>query len=160
MYKCPSNAKQELPLFSLKNQDFNTGEPRAVGVGISNGVDDKDQQGGEPEWDELAEFEPTSDNVRCFLEARERFQHAEERLSQALDDIHAGLKAEADAIVQILLDLHNRHESNCLSFEHDIQYHLIQNGKRKAALQKSLEESAKQAQGLFANLLSRLSHKL
>ena len=59
--------------------------------------------------------------------------------------------------MQIAADVHNQHEETLAELEDDIQHHLMQNSKRQAALQEKLEESAKQAQGLFARLLSRLS---
>ena len=123
--------------------------------------DRKDQPllSGEPDWEELEEFQPTRENIRHFLEARERFQNAEEALRQTLDEVHEGLKAEAEAIVQVIVDFHDEHESSCLALEDDIQHYMVQNSKRRASLQTMLEESAKQAQGRFANLLSRLSKK-
>jgi hypothetical protein len=81
-------------------------------------------------------------------------------LSHALDEIHEGLKADADAIVQIVVEFYDQHENQCQSLEDDVQYHIAQNCKRRETFQHSLEESAKQAQGLIANLLSRLSQKL
>jgi hypothetical protein len=77
-----------------------------------------------------------------------------------LDDIHEGLKAQVEAIIQAAVDIHEQHHTTCMALEDDIQYHLMENSKRRACLQEKLEESAKQAQGLFANLLSRLSQKL
>jgi hypothetical protein len=149
-----------LPLSSnlFYEQDDKDGpENQDGGVEAKTADDRGGNQRADPDWEELPEFEPTRDNSRSFLEARARLQNAEEALSQSLDEIHDGLKAEVDAIVQIVVDFHDQHESACLSLEDDIQYHLMQNCKRRVDFQKRLEESAKQAQGLFANLMSRLA---
>lgn len=108
----------------------------------------------------MVEFQPSRDIVRAFLSARSNLQNSEETLSQALDEIHAGLKAEVNEIVQIVVDFHNEHETRCLELERDIESTIVENCKRRKALQSRLEESAKQAQGFFANLLSRLSQKV
>jgi hypothetical protein len=81
-------------------------------------------------------------------------------LSAGLDNIHEGFNVEIESILQVAVDIHEEHNTACLALEDDIQFHLIQNHKRQGALQKSLEDSAKQAQGLFANLLSRLTQKV
>ena len=111
-------------------------------------------------WEELGDSEFNREKIRCFLSARENFQGAEETLSQSLDDIHEGLKAEVEAIVQVAVEIHNEQENAFLALEDDIQYYLMENSKRREVFQERLEESAKQAQGLFANLLSRLVPKL
>jgi hypothetical protein len=116
-------------------------------------------QGDDPDWDELGDSECNREKTRSFLHAREQFQSAEEALSQNLDDIHEGLKAEVEAIIQAAVDIHEQHHTTCMALEDDIQYQVMENRKRRACLQEKLEESAKQAQGLFANLLSRLSQK-
>ena len=113
----------------------------------------------DPDWDELGDSEVNREKIRCFISARECFQSAEESLSQSLDDIHEGFKTEVEAIIQVAVEIFNEQDSTCLAQEDDIQYYLMQNYKRREALQESLEESAKQAQGLFANLLSRLAMK-
>lgn len=97
--------------------------------------------------------------IQRFLAAREHFQHAAEVLSQDLDEIHAGLRAQVEAIVQVAVDIHDHDEKAYNSLEDDIQFHLMENEKRRANLQEKLEQSAMQAQGLFANLLSRLAQK-
>jgi hypothetical protein len=117
-------------------------------------------QGDDPDWDELGDSECNREKIRCFLHAREQFQSAEDALSQNLDDIHEGLKAKVEAIMQAAVDIHEQHHTTCMALEDDIQYHVMENCKRRACLQEKLEESAKQAQGLFANLLSRLSQKI
>jgi hypothetical protein len=81
-------------------------------------------------------------------------------LFHALDEIQQGLKADADAIVQIVVKILDQHEHQCQSLEDDFQYHIAQNCKRRETFQHCLEESAKQALGLTLNLLSGLSQKL
>ena len=117
------------------------------------------ENGGEPDWGELAQYEPTRENIRCFLDAREHLQAAAEHLSQSLDDIHAGLKTEVEGIIKIAADLHNQHEADCVPIEDDIQFHLVNNHRRRIDLADRLEESAKQSQGLISRLLAQLSRR-
>jgi hypothetical protein len=82
-------------------------------------------------------------------------------LFHALNEIQEGLKADAVAIVQIVVKFYNQHENQCQSpDEVDLQYHIAQNCKRREMFQHCHGKSAKQAQGLTANLLSCLSQKL
>jgi hypothetical protein len=119
-----------------------------------------DDNGRDPDWDELAEHEPSRDDVRVFLTTCDKLHASEDHLSSALDDIHVALKAEVQAILQVAADLYDHHESICMDMEEDIQSNLMNNHKRRGELQKSLEDSAKQAQGLFAQLLARVSRNL
>lgn len=114
----------------------------------------------DPNWTEIAQYGPARETTRSFLAAREKLRDADDALSQALDEIHSGLKADADAITQVVIEFCNQFESASLELEQDIQFHLMNNCQRRDAFQTSLQESAKQAQGLIANLLSRLTSGL
>ena len=46
----------------------------------------------EPDWDTIAEHEPTRNDVPRFLTARDRRDKAEARFAAALDDAHARLR--------------------------------------------------------------------
>ena len=77
-----------------------------------------------------------------------------------MDDVHAGLESEIATILEIASNLYNQHETVCHQLEDEIEYFIIGNYERRSHLQKELEKSAQQAQGLFANLLSRLAQSL
>ena len=64
-----------------------------------------------------------------------------------------------EGIVGVAVKIHSEHESNCVAKEQDIQYHLAENCKRRGILEDRLQESAKKAQGVFANLLSLVTKK-
>lgn len=113
----------------------------------------------EPNWDKIAEFQAARNNVHFFLAAREKFRDTDDALFHAMDVIHSGLQANADAILQVVIDFYNKYEEYSVALEHDIQYLLMTNCQRREALQERVEESAKQAQGLFADLLSRLGQR-
>lgn len=119
----------------------------------------EDAENGDPNWESLGDTPANRDKIQRFLAARKKFQNAREVLSNDLDDIHAGLQAQVGAIIQVAVDIHDQDEKSSLAFEEEIQYLLMENEKRRANLQKNLEDSAMQAQGLFANLLSRLAQK-
>lgn len=117
----------------------------------------RNDNAGDPNWDDVGQYEPARENARDFLAAREKLRDADDALSHALDAIHSGLKADADAISQVVVDFYTVHENESLALEQDIQYHLMNNCQRRDAFEESLQESAKQTQGIIANLLSRLS---
>ena len=79
------------------------------------------------------------------------------RFAESMDDVHAGLESEVAAILQIASNLYEQHETVCLESEDEIEYFVMENYERRSDLQKELEKSAHAAQGLFANLLSRLT---
>lgn len=112
----------------------------------------------EPNWNAISEFPPSRENVKCFLAAREKLRVADEGLLHAMDVIYAGLKADSDAMAQIVLDCFDHLENNMTTLEQDIQFHLMTNYQRREAFQDRLEETSKQAQDLIKNLLSRLGH--
>ena len=121
--------------------------------------DSRQDENGDPDWEVLGDTPSNRDKIQRFLTAREQFQHSAEVLSHHLDDIHAGLRAQVEAIIQVAVDIHDRDEKSFLALEDDIQFHLGENQERRANRQEKREQSAMQAQGLFANLLSRLAQK-
>ena len=74
-----------------------------------------------------------------------------------MDEIHGGLKADAEAITKVALDFYAHHETTTTAWEHNIQHLLMSNAQRRQVFEETLRESSKQAQGLFASLLSRLT---
>lgn len=112
---------------------------------------------GDPNWEELSQYDASHDNAKSFLSARGKLRDAEDALSNSLDEIHAGLKADAEAIAQVAIDFFNQLESDSLTFENDIQYHLMLNSQRRQEFEQRLQESARQTQGIIARLLSRLT---
>lgn len=136
------------------DQETSSNDPQLTPTQPTSNTSEND-----PDWDELSSTE-NCQSIKSFLLTREEFQSANETLSTSLDEIHEGFKAEIDSILQVAVDIHNYQDSACGELEDDIKLHIIQNSKRREKLQQSLEESAKQAQGVFANLLSRLAQKL
>lgn len=74
-----------------------------------------------------------------------------------MDEIHGGLKADAEAMTQAAIDFYNQKEEESVALEHSIQHLLMSNDQRRRDFEDTLRESSKQAQGLLTNLLSRLS---
>lgn len=141
-------------------------EPALKSNSSSNAIEQSASRGGgendggngssEPNWDDIAKYEPARDNVQSFLAAREKLRCADESLLHGMDVIHSGLKTDADAIAQVVIDMYNQHENDSTAVEQDIQYHFMSNYQRRDEFEKRLQDSAKQAQGLIDNLLSRL----
>ena len=96
------------------------------------------------------------DRIHQFLKSRERLQAAEDQFSLAVDEIHGKLTATTQDILQIAIDVHNPLDDALSSEESELQHYLGSNFERREALARAVEESAKQAQGLFARLMARV----
>lgn len=114
--------------------------------------------GGEPDWESLLnqDHSPTAERVRRFLETRERLQTAEDQFRAAMDDIHNKFISTTDDLLQIAIDVHNPLDDALGSEESELQYYLVRNYQRRQDLARAVEESAKQAQGVFARLMARV----
>ena len=112
------------------------------------------------DWEELLEYEPSRDRILSFLDERVKRNHTMRIFGESLDDVHSGLESEVEAILHLASDLYNQHETGCIDSEDEIEYFVMENYQRRGNLQKELEKSAQHAQGLFANLLNRLSQSV
>ena len=112
------------------------------------------------DWEELVQYEPSRKTILSFLDERVKRNHTMRNFAESMDDVHAGLESEVAAILQIASNLYEQHETVCLESEDEIEYFVMENYERRSDLQKELEKSAQQAQGLFANLLSRLGQSM
>ena len=112
------------------------------------------------DWEELLEYEPSRDRILSFLDERVKRNHTMRVFGESLDDVHSGLESEVEAILHLASDLYNQHETGCIDSEDEIEYFVMENYQRRGNLQKELEKSAQHAQGLFANLLNRLSQSV
>jgi hypothetical protein len=117
-------------------------------------VDDGDKK--EPNWTELAKYQPTRTNLELFLQGRDRWQHAHGRFAQALDEIYADLQSDNERILQTALDTHDSWQKTLDEQQHDIQLQLASNVVRRRELQRALQDSAKHTQGMFASLMARV----
>ena len=118
---------------------------------------DKESEDLDPDWEELAQYEPTQENIRRFLEERERFRAADEHFRATLDDIYANLKMTFEKMVNVSAEVHESVAETMDEKQVDIQQHMVSNLQRRQDLQKALEEKAKQAQGIFASLMARVT---
>lgn len=108
-------------------------------------------------WDDLLDHPPSSARVMAFLSARQLHQDTTATFHQVLDEIHAGLKEDANAITFVIEQFYNKMEMELEPMERDIEYHLRTNTQRRQELEGRLHEAKKQSQGYFASLLSRLA---
>ena len=132
-----------------------------------NGVDSSGNGGGvdipnhedeeEPDWDEIASHEPAKTDVPIFLAARDRRSAADERFAIALDECHASLKQSIDILLGVAAEIHNVQSEKLDNLEMQLKQDFSDNDEARRNMQKKLEESASLAQGLFSQLLMRLS---
>jgi hypothetical protein len=119
------------------------------------GVVDEEEE--EPNWHDIMQHEPARTEVPNFLSCRERKEAASESYSQALDKLHDSVNKSAESLVEILFSLLQHHAEKLVGFEGGLTREYVHNDKSREIMEKRLEENAKAAQGMFANLLKRVS---
>eukprot|EP00429_Kryptoperidinium_foliaceum_P000160 CAMPEP_0176019388 /NCGR_PEP_ID=MMETSP0120_2-20121206/9364_1 /TAXON_ID=160619 /ORGANISM="Kryptoperidinium foliaceum, Strain CCMP 1326" /LENGTH=358 /DNA_ID=CAMNT_0017352461 /DNA_START=31 /DNA_END=1107 /DNA_ORIENTATION=- len=149
-------SKDDVPMMAQKgmesaNAQKATVEANEAGEGANGETE-------EPNWEVIAaEYEPARNNVQSFLEHRDALRQAENAFVDALDEVTTDLRANAEAISQVLVDFYDKNEDEFVAMERELQYHLMNNHQRRMDLEQRLMEATKQSQGFFASLLSRLS---
>lgn len=111
----------------------------------------------EPCWDEIMQHDPSRTEVSAFLAARRRRDEANERFAAGLDILHDSVQQSMDGLIEIVNTLLNDREAKLYEYEMDLKNDYVYNEKTRASMQAKLEESARVAQGLFANLLMRVA---
>lgn len=127
---------------------------------VRNDEDDDDDDDDEPDWDAVAQHEPAKTDAPIFLAARDRRAAANERFAAVLDEIHASLRHSVDEILKTAADMHNEQRERLDDYEIELKRDFIENEAARDVMHKKLEESATAAQGLFAQLLMRVSQPL
>jgi len=122
--------------------------------------EEEDHDDDEPDWESISQHEPARNDVPVFLAARERREAADERFAAALDNCHAALKQFIDDILKAAADIYNIEREKLDALEAGLKHDFVHNEEARATMQKNLEESATVAQGLFAQLLMRVSQPL
>ena len=115
------------------------------------GIDD------EPRWDEIMQHSPSKSEVSAFLAARRRRDMANELFAAGLDTLHESVQQSMDGLVEIVTTLLNDRASKLYEYEMNLKNDYVSNEKTRANMQTKLEESARAAQGMFANLLMRVA---
>jgi hypothetical protein len=112
----------------------------------------------EPDWDEVIRFAPhVEENIRTFLEARNKWKLVEEQYVQAMEGHHERLQANIDGTLNLLFETFQALDENLDEQQYSVQKLVASNHERRQQLQQALEESALQAQGMFARLMARVS---
>jgi hypothetical protein len=111
----------------------------------------------EPNWNEIMQHDPARTEVPIFLAGRERKEAASDSYSTALDALHDSVNKSAEALVETVVTLLHDRAQKLVDFEEELTRDYVQNDKRRDLMEKRLEENARAAQGMFANLLKRVS---
>ena len=122
-------------------------------------MESDDRNNKEPNWDELAEHEPSRPHIQRFLDARSNFQQANMSLEHFMDEVYAGLELEVQNIIDKVGEVYRDQEEVCTEMERNIEHYIMNNHRRREDCQKQIEESEKKMSGLYASLLSRLGIK-
>lgn len=111
----------------------------------------------EPNWQEITQHEPARSEVPKFLSGRERKEAASDSYSAALDKLHDAVNKSAENLVEIVVTLLHDRGQKLVDIEGELTRQYVQNDKSRKMMEQRLEENARRAQGMFANLLKRVS---
>jgi hypothetical protein len=112
----------------------------------------------DPDWDEVIRFAPhCAENIRSFLEVREKWKAVESRYIQAIETSHERLQANIMKTIHTVYETFQGFDERMDEQQYDIQKLMANNHERRQKLQQALEESALQAKSLFARLMARVS---
>jgi hypothetical protein len=112
----------------------------------------------DPDWDEVIRFAPhCEENIRSFLEVREKWKAVESRYIQAIESSHERLQANIMKTIHTVYETFQGFDERMDEQQYDIQKLMANNHERRQKLQQALEESANQAKSLFARLMARVS---
>ena len=120
-------------------------------------VDAEETEEEEPNWEAIMQHEPARTEVPIFLSGRGRKEAASDSYSTALDALHDSVNKSAEALVEIVVTLLHDRAQKLVDFEADLTQSYVQNDRRRESMEKKLEETRRAAQGMFANLLKRVS---
>ena len=129
----------------------------AAGDADSANNDEQEDTSSEPSWDGIMAFEPASTEVPKFLTALGRRNDANGQFATGLDIFHESVQKSMEGLVEVVSALLNSRAEKLYEFEIDLKNDYVYNEKSRANMNAKLEESARVAQGLFANLLMRVA---
>jgi len=120
----------------------------------------EEQEEEDPNWEIISKHEPAQTDVPIFLSARDHRDEAYARFGAALDECHASLKHSVDELLSTAASIHHVHSEKLDELEIAIKDHFVGNEAKRDAMHRKLQESATAAQGLFSQLLMRVSQPL
>ena len=161
------DAQGQLPEVSFTAEDVDqpmddNNNDNAAGSDSNNEMNNNNEeqiteQEHEPDWDAIMQHEPARTEVPTFLTARGRCEAAGENFATGLDVLHSSVTESIHGLVEVVSGvLHDRSEK-LYEYELALKNDYVSNDKTRASMNAKLEESARLAQGLFANLLMRVA---
>jgi len=129
------------------------------GIGYATGTQGGDGVGGgEPGWDDLFNFDPSSENMRLFAEAQDMMKHADERFQAAMAGLEDGFRECMEQFEILTSEAYDMFASTLDDQEDDIRAHLFSNLERRQNFERNVQEQAIQSQSFFARLLNSVKN--
>jgi hypothetical protein len=111
----------------------------------------------EPDWDKICEREPARTDVPIFLAAREKKEEADLRLAAHLDDAQATLQKCITELLETVVEVHTKCSETMEAMEDEFKQTVVWNDEMRTKMETRLQEGAMAAQGLFAQLLTKIT---
>lgn len=141
-----------------EDSDVHLGEIDAAAAADNDqDQNNQDNDDDEPEWDSLLQYENTKNDIQTFLSCREKRIQTDNRFASAIDQLHDSVSTSMDYLVNAVVELFQNKSTFLDEYERSLNYDYVTNEKRRGEMQSKLEESARAAQGMFANLLMRIA---
>jgi HD-GYP domain-containing protein (c-di-GMP phosphodiesterase class II) len=154
-------SSSDSPSDSMKTLDGNANshdKKESPSPVVATKDDSLNSESQDPDWDEVIRFAPhCEENIRSFLEVREKWKAVESRYIQAIESSHERLQANIMKTIHTVYETFQGFDERMDEQQYDIQKLMANNFERRQRLQQALEESANQAKSLFARLMARVS---
>lgn len=146
------------PTKTLGGNENNKDKKMSSSPLVATKDDSLNSESQDPDWDEIIRFAPhCEENIRSFLEVREKWKAVESRYIQAIESSHERLQANIMKTIHTVYETFQGFDERMDEQQYDIQKLMANNYERRQKLQQALEESALQAKSLFARLMARVS---
>lgn len=136
-------------------RDYQAEGEELVNAHQSDGLEEDPQ---DFDWVALSVHEPNRTDIPIFREASDRFGAAEARFGESLDRFIDVLKETQTQLTDLSIAVHARESTKLRDMERRIEASFVQNHEGREAMETRLRQYAEAAQGVFSNLLMKLSN--
>ena len=150
----PQNFDPEAIVIDGKGGDEENTDHAAHNNNVESGGEDDDE---DPDWNAIMKHEPARSDVPVFLHARDNYDAAKDKFRDSLDHYDAALKSCKQGLLDIPVKLYTQEDEKVRAMEENLKQGFIRNAEKRENIEENLKKSAEAAQGLFANLLMRVS---
>jgi len=137
--------------------DFHGGTENGTTTDANNNHNSGEDVDEDPDWNAIMKHEPARSDVPVFLHSRDKFDAAKEKFSNSLENYNASLDECTKGLINVPIDVYTHEDEKVRIMEENLKQGFIRNAEKRESIEENLRKSAEAAQGLFANLMMRMS---